>query len=359
MSLYQDIVLADRPALYLPMNEASGPFIDLTGNGYDASITGAITRNSTAFTVDGKGGAVSTGGFAVAEKGLLPFGDSWTIELWMGSSAAASWFDGNTGLSWIVSFPGDLVRQDGTRNNVAGVLYYFYYPGGYTALSVQVCDMLYSQLVTTERDDANNYVWNNTGSFWLQQQQPLNSVRRHIVLRKPSGLADASRPNPTQNLCPVFSNNAYVGQTNGSGPPPAIRPAISNGLGLFGRPTGPQTIYGGAAQTTWLSNVAMYDYCLTDAQINRHYLAGTTGAIPATNRVAGSTLLDGFAVGGFPVTVHRRDTGAVLGKTVSDGSGAFSCNVGTYSGQVYAVCHDTVSGNSFPAQVFDLIIPSI
>lgn len=351
MSLYQDIVLSDRPSLYLPMDEVSGSFIDVTGNGYDAAVSGAISRNSTAFTVDGKGGAVSTGGYAVAEKARVPFKDSWTVELWMGNTAPTSWFTSAQSLSWIVSFPGDLTRIDGTRNTMAHVMYYWYYWAA-ANLSVGVSEFQNTQLVAIERDDANSYGWTNSGSNWIQSGTTINSGRRHLVLRQSSGFGPSDGTNPTS----IWNNGAYLGTCNNNRPS-MIRPSHLYGFGLFGRPSSLQTIYAAAAQTTWLSNVAMYDYCLSDAQVLKHYQAGA-GTLSGQNRVAGTTLLDGVATGGFPVFVHRRDTGALLGRTTSDINGAFSCNVGSYAGQVYAVCFDTVSGMYFPAQVFDLIIPS-
>lgn len=52
------------------------------------------------------------------------------------------------------------------------------------------------------------------------------------------------------------------------------------------------------------------------------------------------------------VRVHNRTTGAVLGETVSDAAGNFSCEIGTYGGKVYAVALDDEAGETYN----DLII---
>jgi hypothetical protein len=351
---YQDIVLTDRPALFLPMNEASGPFLDLTGNGYDAAVFGAFTRNSAFTTVGGAAGtgAIGNGGFAISPKGDLPFGDSWSIEAWIAGTATASWFGSAQGLSWILQFAGDLDRNDGTYNTVAQLLYYYQGGSGATQVFGGSSAFTYAYYPDANlRDDRNTYGWEySSGVAVVSGSTPLPAYgRTHVVVRRPPGHGRSVDNNYT-NVC---KNGVYLGE---SVDPSAVFPARKNGVGLFGKPTSANSIYATAAQTTWLSSVAMYDYCLTDAQVLRHYQAGI-GTL-ANNRVAGSTLLDGVATGGFPVFVHRRDTGALLGRTVSDASGAFSCNVGTYASQVYAVAFDPVSGKNYPAQIFDLIVPS-
>lgn len=104
-----------------------------------------------------------------------------------------------------------------------------------------------------------------------------------------------------------------------------------------------------------ISHVALYGHRLTASDVALHYAMATGGA---TNRIAGTVLLDGTGTQGFPVRVYRRDTGALLGTVMSDGNGAFSMPVGSYSGTVYALCTDTVTGKPYNAQVFDLLTPA-
>jgi hypothetical protein len=216
---------------------------------------------------------------------------------------------------------------------------------------------------TSRDDDYWNYTAVGQVSPWYTGNsggRPL--IRRHFVLRRKliSNLinyelfADGV-------IAPAVALGG-IGRVQSAG---SFIPAHRTvGMGIFGRPTSLSTVapdqtgaQSYATENYWASNVAVYNYTLSDAQILRHYQAGA-GTLSSQNRVAGSTLLDGVATGGFPVFVHRRDTGALLGRTVSEAGGAFSCNVGSYAGLVYAVAFDTVSGLYFPAQVFDLITPS-
>lgn len=344
---YQDLVLFDKPALYLPMDEASGDFIDLSGNGYDCSPFGALTRNSTFATVGGAGGAVSTGGYAIAQKGHLPFGNSWTVEAWVQTTAPASWFGAAQGLSWIFNFPGDLVRYDGTRNCMAKLLYYWYPPIPTTYLAAGSGDFVTASYSNaTNRDDSQSYAWSDTSG---PSGNPLTIPKTHIIIRRAPGIGRIRTDNLTSTIKNTVVTNDDFNQN-------LQRSNNKFGVGLFGAPNSLSTIYASVAQTTWLSNVAMYPYALSDAQVASHYNMGL--GTPTGNRVAGTALLDGAGTAGFPVFVHRRDTGACIGRTISGVSGAFSCNVGSYAGQVYAVCFDAMSGRNLPAQVFDLITPS-
>lgn len=372
MSFYDDIVLFDKPLMYLPLDEASGDFIDRTGNGFDAAIFGTLQRADNTYTVDGRAGcgigarlsqAVGAG-YAVVQNGMLPLHGmaDWTLELWSGVKAGTNYPDA---LSNICTLPGN--GAVGSGNNTGYILGYSWryvqaygssaYAGkGTSGGSNNQTSFLYAY---SHDDNAFGQLFTSNVTPWYTGNsagRPL--IMRHLIVRK-TRITNNNRTELWANgvIAPATGLGA-IGRVD-TGASALLRSNMDFGLGIFGRPTSKMTVVADGSYCTenyWASNIAIYDYALSDAQILRHYQAGA-GTL-AENRVAGTTLLDGVATGNFPVFVHRRDTGALIGKTLSDGSGAFSCNVGTYSGQVYAVCFDTVSGVRHPAQVFDLILPS-
>lgn len=359
---YEDIVLADNPELYLPLTETSGDFIDITGNGYDAKVFGTLGRGSTTSTVDGRGG-VEVGsnwdGYAICPKPMPWFGGVYSMELWLYPTVITSAWIANGADEQVFAVPGNV----GVKTKVNGVgAIAVSGIGGDTALQAGAYKgggYMSGTSNATIRDD-NSYTGNNPRTVYENHTWATSRFLRHYVFRHsamPCTSVAANRNTTAGGACEVFRNGALVSRIGSGSEERSFNYGHPKyGFGLFGYPSSATTAVN-RSRYMWVAHAAIYSYPLTDAQILRHYQAGV-GTLSG-NRVAGSTLLDGAMAGGFKVFVHRRDTGELIGRTTSDATGYFSCNVGSYSGLVYAVAFDSVSGRYMPAQVFDLITPSV
>ena len=80
---YATTVLADAPAGYWRLGEASGSAVDSSGRGNQASPTGTMTRN-VAGAVTGDGAVTFGGGYLSApDAASLDLGDTFTLEAWV------------------------------------------------------------------------------------------------------------------------------------------------------------------------------------------------------------------------------------------------------------------------------------
>ena len=81
---YAATVLADAPAGYWRLGEASGTALDSSGRGNNASPTGVMTRD-VAGAVSGDDGAVAFGGgyLSAPDAASLDLGDTFTMEAWV------------------------------------------------------------------------------------------------------------------------------------------------------------------------------------------------------------------------------------------------------------------------------------
>lgn len=57
------------------------------------------------------------------------------------------------------------------------------------------------------------------------------------------------------------------------------------------------------------------------------------------------------------VRAYRRDTGALIGETVSAADGTFSIDTSGYTGECYVIALDDNAGVDYNAKVFDRIVP--
>lgn len=366
MTRYQDRVLMDEPVLFLPLNDASGDLVDITGNGFDAVVYGTLTRNSTYKTVDGAGGiaiAAANDGWAISPKGGIPIWPTLdhSFEAWV--ACVTNTFPAQRYQTFACIPASHVTKPTATTASVTRAITAIGADssgGSYFKYGSVLNGAVFSSGSAAQRDDTN---FANSGTQAIRSSIGLNSgsVRNlalhHVVVRRRLVAS-------TNILIEVFVDGGFH-TSSVIGNIPQTYPNPDYGLGIFGCPISPVAVHphgstvsnGNPAYQQWVSHVAAYDYALSDAQILAHYQAGTNSA--ANKRVAGSAFLLGVATAGFPVFVHRRDTGELIGKTVSDGSGAFSCDIGSYAGTVYAVCVDEVSGVNYPAQVFDLITPGL
>lgn len=364
---YKDLILSYRPVAYLPLDEPSGQLIDITGNGYNADVYGTLERASTRFTAGGCNGLYNTAigsGYAIIPKPMPHFGaHDFTVVAWMaGGAPLINSFGAAYG--WesrpIVSQSTDAAIKRTSATTQIGTTHSW-------AISMTRSGNPEYVRVCYEAPHANAWAYTPNsairddpnlayGVFAWQAHWEVSFVTSTAF---PKSLVAIRR-----NLNSLNSYNAYesirdgvVQQTAGGDSPIPAPPSTVFGPGIFCHPTSKTT---GSVNSAfmWINHLAFFDRSLSDADLLRMYTLGNTGVL-AENRVSGSVLVDGVAVGNVRVNVHRRDTGAVLGTVLSDNAGFFDCYVGSYSGHVYAVAIDTVSGKNYNAQVFDLITPAL
>jgi|GEM_PF-7132127 len=84
----------------------------------------------------------------------------------------------------------------------------------------------------------------------------------------------------------------------------------------------------------------------------------TSVASTQTYSISGTVKENNTAVAGRKVRVFARDSGALLGETVSVTDGAFSISLVAFNSAVTVVAYDDESGSVLNASVFDRIIPT-
>jgi hypothetical protein len=102
--------LADKPSLFYPFQETSGPVTDASGNSRSGALNGTTTRvqgscslnGSPALALDGSTGYVSTSNGAGTESVTAP--DTYTLEIWFKTTTGAGgklmgWGSSRTGAS--------------------------------------------------------------------------------------------------------------------------------------------------------------------------------------------------------------------------------------------------------------------
>jgi len=90
---YADIVAAMSPDAFWPLQDASGNFVDISGNGYDAAVTGSPTYENTGPTINGEAtsavGFSGTAQYGVASEAIddgVTTSTGMTISLWFKTS---------------------------------------------------------------------------------------------------------------------------------------------------------------------------------------------------------------------------------------------------------------------------------
>lgn len=234
---YGDAVLADSPYLYWPLDDASGTQItDASGNGRHGTAVGTYTLNQAGpFT-----GSTSvrfptaSAGRVEAAAGVVVPGTSWTIEVWEVSDADSPSevnFAGSIGVMRRMTHT--LFSGTGTR---------------------------YAAEITRSSDNTGVYARDNTD--W--------------TTRRGGWAYYVGRFDASTNTLSFWVNGAQT-QAVGAGSSSVV-PTVPFAIGTVYNTGGVLDTHGMKGN---LSNVAAYDYALSDARIAAHY-AARLGGCPGT-----------------------------------------------------------------------------